>query len=69
MNRFKKWAEREYSAKQRIIALALEGIIFAIAIPFLLVVTSSFLDQWLQLPRFVYGFVNPLLGLLFIVPG
>ena len=69
MNRFQEWAEREYSAKRRIIALVFESILFVIAIPFFLAVTSSFLDQWLQLPRFVYGLVNPLISLLFIVPG
>jgi len=69
MNRFQKWAEREYSAKRRIIALVSESILFVIAIPSFLAVTSSLLDQWLQLPRFVYGLVNPLISLLFIVPG
>ena len=69
VNRFKKWAEREYSAKQRMIALVPEGILFVIAIPFFLVMASSALDQWLQLPRFVYGLVNSIIGLLFMVPG
>lgn len=69
MKRFQKWAEHEYSAKQRIIALFFEGIMFVIVIPFFLVAASPSLDQWLQLPRFVYGLVNPLISLLFIATG
>ena len=69
LKRFQKWAEREYSAKRRIIALIFESILFVIVIPFFLAMISHFLDQWLQLPRFVHGLVNPLLSLLLIVPG
>ena len=69
LKRFQKWAEREYSAKRRIIALIFESILFVIVIPFFLAMVSHFLDQWLQLPRFVHGLVNPLLSLLLIVPG
>jgi len=67
LKRFQKWAEREYSAKRRIIALIFESILFVIVIPFFLAMVSHFLDQWLQLPRFVHGLVNPLLSLLLIV--
>jgi len=69
MNRFKKWAEREYSRKERIAALIPEGILFVIVVPVLLVVTSSYIDQWLELPRFTYGLVNPLLGLALVLSG
>jgi len=69
MKRFQKWAKRGYSAKTRIIALFFEGILFVIAIPFFLVAVSSSLDQWFQLPRFVYGLLNSSISLLFIVTG
>ena len=69
MDRFLGWARREYSARQRLIALAFEGILFVAVIPALLVVTSAALDRWLQLPRFVRGALNPLVGLLCILPG
>ncbi len=69
IKRFQKWAEREYSAKQRIIALFLLGILFVIAIPFFLIAASSSLDQWLQLPLFVYRLVSPTISLLFIGVG
>ncbi len=69
IKRFQQWAEHEYSAKQRIIALFLLGIVFVIAIPFFLVTVSSSLDQWLQLHWFIYGLVNPLISLLFLGIG
>jgi len=69
MNRFLKWAEREYSVKQRMIALVLEGILFMIVVPFFLVAVSSSLDYRIQMPRIVYGLVNPLIGLLCIGVG
>ena len=66
--RFQKWTEREYSTNQRIIALILEGILFLIIIPLLLVVASSYIDHWLQIPRFEHGLVASF-GLLLMVPG
>ena len=44
MNRFKKWAEHEYSKKQRIIAVVFGGFIFWIVIPFFIIVVSSYID-------------------------
>jgi protein-S-isoprenylcysteine O-methyltransferase Ste14 len=69
MDRFKKWAEHEYSEKQRIIAVILGGVIFWLIIPFLIVVVSSYIDQRLHLPKFYDGLINPVIGLLFIVVG
>jgi protein-S-isoprenylcysteine O-methyltransferase Ste14 len=69
MSRFQEWAKREYSPEQRIVFLALLGILFVIIVPFFLVVVSPILDQILQLPRFVYGFMNLLLGLPLIGVG
>ena len=69
MNRFKKWAEHEYSKKQRMTVVVFGGIIFWIAIPFFIIVVSFYIDQWLRLPEFYYGQINSLIGLLFIVVG
>ena len=69
MNRFKKWAEHQYSKKQRMIAVILGGVIFWLIIPVLIVVVSSYIDQRLHLPKFSYGLINPVTGLLFIVVG
>jgi len=69
MNRFKKWAEHEYSKKQRMIAVIFGGVIFWLIIPFLMVVLSSYIDQRLHLPRFYDGLINLVIGLLLIVVG
>jgi len=69
MNRFKKWAKHEYSKKQRMIAVIFGGFIFWIVIPFLIIVVSSYIDQWFCLPTFYYGLINPVVGLLFMIIG
>ena len=69
MNRFKKWAEHEYSEKQRIIAVIFGGLIFWIIIPLFIIAVSSYVDLWLCLPTFSYGLINPVVGLLFIIIG
>ena len=69
MNRFKKWAEHEYSKKQRMIAVIFGGFIFWIVIPFFIIVVSSYIDRRLHLPRCYYARINPVIGLLFIVVG
>jgi protein-S-isoprenylcysteine O-methyltransferase Ste14 len=69
MDRFKRWAEHEYSGRQRVIAVVLGGIIFWVAIPFFMVVALPYIDQRLHLPKFCYGRINPVIGLLFIVAG
>jgi protein-S-isoprenylcysteine O-methyltransferase Ste14 len=69
MDRFKKWAEHEYSKKQRIIGVIFGGFIFWIIIPFFIIVVSSYIDPWFHLPKFRYGLINLVIGLLFIVVG
>lgn len=68
-NKSQKQVERQYGVKQRAVAIVAESIVFMVVAPFFLVVTASALDQWLQLPRFTCGPVNPVVGLLFVVPG
>ena len=69
MGRLKKWAEHEYSIKQRIIAVLFGGFIFWIVIPFFIIIVSFYIDQWLHLPKFRYGLINPVIGLMFMVTG
>lgn len=69
MNRFKKWAKHEYGKKQRMIAVIFGGFIFWIVIPFFIIVSSSYIGQRLRLPKFQYGLVNPVVGLLFMIVG
>lgn len=69
MNRFKKWAQHEYGKKQRMIAVIFGGFIFWIVIPFFIIVSSSYIDQRLRLPKFQYGLVNPVVGLPFMIVG
>jgi protein-S-isoprenylcysteine O-methyltransferase Ste14 len=69
VNRFKKWAEHEYSKKQRMIAVILGGFVFWLTIPFLIVIVSSYVDQRLQLPKFSSGLINTVAGLLFVIVG
>jgi protein-S-isoprenylcysteine O-methyltransferase Ste14 len=69
MNKFKKWAEHEYSKKQRMIAVVFGGFIFWIVIPSFIIVISCYIGQWLHLPKFRYGLINPVIGLVLIVVG
>jgi len=69
MDRFKKWAEHEYSKKQRMIAVIFGGVIFWLIIPFLIIVVSSYFDEKLHLTKFYYGLINPVIGLLLMVGG
>lgn len=69
MNRFKKWAQREYSKKQRLVAVIFGGFIFWIVVPSFIIVLSSYIDPWLHLPKFYYRRINPVIGLLFILVG
>lgn len=69
MDRFKKWSGREYGKKQRMVAVIFGGIIFWIVIPFFIVVISSYMDQWLHLPKFFYEMVNQVIALFLIITG
>ncbi|OGN90472.1 MAG: hypothetical protein A2Y88_03005 [Chloroflexi bacterium RBG_13_48_10] len=69
MKKFQDWARQEYSPRQRLITLGLAGILFILILPFLLVVCSSAIDHWLNLPRFSAGEINPIIGLLLAFGG
>lgn len=69
MRVFQEWAKREYSLRQRLIALGFEAVLFVIVLPYLLVVSAAAVDHRLGLPRFTFGAANWLVGLALIVGG
>jgi protein-S-isoprenylcysteine O-methyltransferase Ste14 len=69
MDQFLKWAQREYSARERSVALLVAGIVVVIVLPILILREASTLDQRLMLPRFFYGLPNYLLGGLIAAIG
>jgi protein-S-isoprenylcysteine O-methyltransferase Ste14 len=62
MDRFIKWAQREYNVRHRFIALLVAGSLVIIGLPILLLRAASALDQSLLLPIYSYGLPNYLLG-------
>ncbi len=69
MKVFKQWADRKYPLAARIMILVLAGLIFAILIPSLLLVTLPGLDATLGFPWFNFGVANLMIGALFILVG
>jgi protein-S-isoprenylcysteine O-methyltransferase Ste14 len=51
------------------IAVVFGGIIFWIVIPILIIIVSSYVDQWFRLSKYHYGLINLVIGSLFIVVG
>lgn len=62
-------AKREYSPKQRLVALLVEAIFFLIIFPFVLIALGESLDQWLQWSPILSTAINLILGLLLIAAG
>ncbi len=69
MNRYKKWASREYSLNHRLIALIPAGVLFLLIFPYLLVILLPRLDALLHLPKLYFGLVNIIVGIIFLVIG
>jgi len=69
MHPFKRWAQREYSSKERMIVVIGGGVVFWIVIPLLIIAGSFFVDHGFRFPRFVHGRVNPLIGIVFMGGG
>ena len=69
MKKYKDWAKRKYSLKQRLIALIFEGIFFVLVFPYLLIISSDMIDSWLQLPHFTLGFINLIISTALIIGG
>ncbi len=69
MNRYKKWASREYTLKHRLLALIPAFFIFVLILPYLLVILLPRLDGWFQFPDLHYGLVNYVIGIPIILIG
>jgi len=69
MNRYKKWASREYSLNHRLLALIPAFFLFVIILPYLLVILLPRLDALLHLPELYFGLINSILGCLFLLTG
>lgn len=61
--------KREYSSKQRSLALLIEAPFFLLILPFVLIALGSSLDRLLRWSPIVYGPINLILGLLLIAAG
>ncbi len=62
-------AKHEYSSKERIIALMVEGIFFLGILPGTVVYFSPLLDRQFELPSLAFGVINIILGCGFVVAG
>jgi hypothetical protein len=69
MKRYQEWAKHTYSIKQRLIPLALAGVLFVLILPYLLITGSAKIDTALNLPRFFCGAANIIAGILITVAG
>jgi protein-S-isoprenylcysteine O-methyltransferase Ste14 len=69
MSRYLKWAQREHSIGNRIAALLLAGVLFALLLPLAIVTLGPSLDRLLGLQRFEIGVVNYILGGLLVIVG
>ncbi len=68
-DKFLEQTRHEYSPKQRMIGLIIEGVVFLGLLPVALVYFSSRLDPLLQLPHLTFGVLNVILGCVLIVLG
>jgi protein-S-isoprenylcysteine O-methyltransferase Ste14 len=62
MEQFEEWAKREYSARQRIFAILLAGILFVLLIPLGIALSAGILDRILPFPRLHFGMPNIIAG-------
>jgi protein-S-isoprenylcysteine O-methyltransferase Ste14 len=69
MDKYIKWAKRPSSLKQQLILLGFAGILFLIIIPYLLIVSSAALDNWLNLPKLEFGWINLVVGAVLVIGG
>lgn len=69
MDRFKKWAGREYSFETRFLASVLAGFLFALLIPYLLARVAPGMDRRFGFPSIAYGLPSFLTGSLLIALG
>jgi protein-S-isoprenylcysteine O-methyltransferase Ste14 len=61
--------QREYGRMRRVGALLLGQALFLILYPLFMVLAGSLSDRWLGIPRFGHALLNPVVAMVFIVPG
>jgi protein-S-isoprenylcysteine O-methyltransferase Ste14 len=69
MNRFKKWAEKEYPITHRILVLIPAGFLFVLLIPFILIRMAPSIDNTLGFPSIDLGLPGLIVGGIFIAIG
>lgn len=69
MDQFKRWAEKEYSMAQRLLALLPAAVLFVFIIPWLLAFVLPVLDGAFTLPSMAFGTLNLLIGIILLIPG
>jgi protein-S-isoprenylcysteine O-methyltransferase Ste14 len=69
LQRFKKWAEREFGIPQRILATLAGILIFTMLIPLFIVAVSRWLDNTLGFARVQFGALNIVIGGVIFVIG
>ncbi|MFL7812655.1 MAG: isoprenylcysteine carboxylmethyltransferase family protein [Anaerolineales bacterium] len=69
MDRYKKWAEREYPITSRILALIPAGLLIVVLIPYFLIRSGPAIDRALGLPSFQLGLAGLIAGVILIVVG
>jgi protein-S-isoprenylcysteine O-methyltransferase Ste14 len=62
-------AAHEYSARARLVALALLAPVFLALLPYLFLRSGARIDQWMQWPPILPPPANLVVGLLLILPG
>ncbi len=68
-NRLFDQAKREYSERNRIIALLFEAVVFLFILPAALIYAGRGLDGWFHWPQIRLGPINLIIGWLFILSG
>ncbi len=69
MKYYSKWATKEYSLKQRLLALIPAFFLFVIILPYLFVVVIPRMDLLFHFPNIDFGLINIVLGCVFFVTG
>ena len=69
MERFRIWAEREYSPRKRIVTIIVAGIFFLFVLPGMIILFAKKIDSTLMLPQFDFAWFNALVGILLILTG
>lgn len=67
--KFLRQAGREYTPRQRLLAMAVEGVVFLALLPYLLFRLGAAIDGWMGWPSLHYPPVNAVVGGLVAIAG